>query len=109
MNCQRCDQPVMPGTERCRNHSWCYLCGGGLSDDPIHPACSVDGGPVEYACDPCFKALMERFRLPSPAPPSCDGCGAAFGAGCSCAKNARSIGRGEAAKCREEEPWRWRE
>ena len=32
--------------------------------------------------------------------PSCDGCGAAFGAGCECLGNKRAIGRGE-----RREPW----
>ncbi len=48
--------------------------------------------------DPVPAPDLERLR--------CPGCGAAFGAGCSCRDNARAIGRGEAAKCRaEEEPW----
>lgn len=79
---------------------------GGSRGVPRMPA-AIDGPSARTAAahTPTAAAApsnsgFDRERL------RCPGCGAAFGSGCSCRANARAIGRGEAAKCRAEEPWR---
>jgi hypothetical protein len=83
----------------------CLLCHVEV-DNLDHPAAPVvTGGAVEYACSTCFSRLMEMVGKPERAVDlmRCDGCGAAWGAGCSCKRNARAIGRGERLKCESEE------
>jgi hypothetical protein len=84
----------------------CLICGVQV-ENLAHPAAPLrPGDDVDYACEPCYSRLMEMVvRKPDPELLRCGGCGAAFGAGCSCRDNGRAIGRGEAAKCRAEEPW----
>lgn len=87
-----CANLAVPGTERCQPHSICYLCGKSLAEEIAHVAAAAGGRPVELACNACYQRLMES--VPANLP-SCDGCGAAFGAGCECVENKRAIGRGE--------------
>ena len=89
-----CSLRVLPGTDRCQNHTNCLLCAKPLGEEIAHAAAGVNGGPVEFSCHSCFVALMAKFPPKRKLPP-CDGCGAEFGAGCSCPENSRAIGRGE--------------
>ena len=78
----------------------CQLCGDVVEnlDHPGVPA--TPGGATDYVCDECFRRISSAGRQ---SEMRCDGCGAAFGAGCSCPENYLAIGRGERRKARREE------
>jgi hypothetical protein len=81
------------------------LCGVEV-DTLAHPAAPCNAEQkVDYACSPCFDRLMDMTapRRGASELLRCDGCGAAWGSGCSCKANARAIGRGERRKCESEQ------
>jgi len=91
-----CSLLALPGTDRCQSHQNCFLCAKPLGEEIAHPAAPARNGAVQWACHSCFSNLMARFPPKAKSKlPACDGCGAEFGAGCSCARNSRAIGRGE--------------
>lgn len=81
----------------------CRLCGNEC-ESKDHPGVPRPDGTVDYCCDSCYEGLVDSARfLDRTASLRCDGCGAAWGAGCSCPDNLRAIAEGERAKAREEE------
>ncbi len=81
----------------------CHLCSD-VVENLDHPGVPIEpGDPLDYACDACFRRLLAD-NVRRRAVLRCDGCGAAFGAGCSCPENRLAIGRGERRKAKLEEP-----
>jgi len=83
----------------------CYKCKDEQAVAVHAAAPAYPGGPIEYACEKCYAAIMEAGRAAASAyvAAPCEGCGAAYGAGCDCPENLRAIARGENAKAKAEE------